>query len=424
MTAERRGRLLFLSPVVPADRGNGLAMRIGFFLDAYSRHFDIDLAVVPLLAAPGDATGFLRARVRRMEIFERPAPDSHFALVAAVNDPAAKLAAFRRYGRPSLASFADAASRHALAHWVAAERYDVVHVARLYLAALAEPWMTPRPRLVIDCDEDDAEAYRRLAAIERRHDRQRQAAWAEAEADAFARMAQEVLARFDIVFAASQAEATSLSARGGRVVVVPNVAPAAARQAPRRRSAGKTVLFVGTMGYMPNEEAARWFVTRVWPRLRRAVATPLRLVLVGSNPSASLVRLGRRRDMLVTGTVRDIAPFYRDADLAVIPIRAGGGTRIKLLEAAALGVPIVSTTLGAEGLTFRHGRELLLADSGEKFARACAALLRHSGQAEQLATRARRRVMRDYHAGRWVRHVSELVADLDNGRDEDQCRKS
>jgi glycosyltransferase involved in cell wall biosynthesis len=283
----------------------------------------------------------------------------------------------------------------------------------------------PRPRFVIDCDEDDAGAYLRLAAIERRHDRLRQAAWAEAEADAFARMAQQVLARFDLAFAASQAEAESLSARGGRVVVVPNVAPAAARQAPRRRSAGKTVLFVGTMGYMPNEEAARWFVTRVWPRLRRAVATPLRLVLAGSNPSASLVRLGRRRDVLVTGTVRDVAPFYRDADLAVIPVRAGGGTRIKLLEAAAFGVPIVSTTLGAEGMTFRHGRELLLADNAEQFARTCAALLRHRGHAERFAVRARARLMRDYHAGRWVLRVGELVADLtDNGRDGDQCRKS
>ena len=371
MTVERRGRLLFLSPVVPADRGNGLAMRVGFFLDAYSRHFDIDLAVFPLLAAPRDTSSFLRARVTRMEIFERPALVSHFALIAAMNDPAERLAAFRRYGWPSLASFAAVASRHALARWVAAERYDVVHVARLYLAALMEPWMAPapRPRLVIDCDEDDAEAYRRLAAIERRHDRQRQAAWAEAEADAFARMAQQILARFDLAFAASEAEARSLSARGGQVVVVPNVAPAVARQAPRRRSVGKTVLFVGTMGYMPNEEAARWFVTRVWPRLRRAVRSPLRLVLAGSNPSASLVRLGRRRDVLVTGTVRDVAPFYRDADLAVIPIRAGGGTRIKLLEAAALGIPIVSTTLGAEGTAFRHGRELLLADSAETFAR-------------------------------------------------------
>jgi hypothetical protein len=113
----------------------------------------------------------------------------------------------------------------------------------------------------------------------------------------------------------------------------------------------------------------------------------------------------------------------------VIPIRAGGGTRIKLLEAAVRGVPIVSTTLGAEGTTFRHGHELLLADSEEKFARACVSLLRRRADAHRLAARARRRVMRDYRSGYWIRRIGGLVADLatEGGHrhceDLDRCRE-
>jgi glycosyltransferase involved in cell wall biosynthesis len=427
MTApNRRRRMLFLTPVVPADRGNGLAMRAGFFLDAYSREFDVDLAIFPIVSAPASSLDFARRRVGRMEIFPHPGADSHFALVTSVIDPPARLAAFRRYGRPSLAGFANATALQALAGWTAGEHYDAVHVFRLYIACLAETWTrTPaarRPRLVIDCDEDDGRACSRIAAIERKRGRQQQAAWAEAEADAFANLARDALPRFDLVFAASANEAKTISEWTGQVVAVPNVAltPVASRR-PRTHRKLKTVLFVGTMGYAPNDDGARWLVTRIWPRLCLAFRSPLRLVVVGSNPSASLVRLGRRPYISVTGTVHDVGIFYRQADLAVIPIRAGGGTRIKLLEAAAWGVPVVSTRFGASGTTFRHGRELLIADDAEKFARACAALLQSPNRARRLAAAARRRISMEYDADRWARHVARLVAELHAG--DEGCRE-
>src|SRR5262249_11760794 len=157
----------FLAPVVPEDRGNGLAMRVGFFLQAYSREFDVDLAVFPILSAAATSHDFVRRRVGRMAIFPRLAVDSHFGLIAAINDPVARLEAFRRFGRPSLASFARAKMRSSLIDWIGGEQYDVVHVSRLYLAGVVEPWtivMAPRrPRLVLDCDEDDAMTYRRMA---------------------------------------------------------------------------------------------------------------------------------------------------------------------------------------------------------------------------------------------------------------------
>jgi hypothetical protein len=137
--SKRRSRLLFLAPVVPDDRGNGLAMRAGFFLQAYSREFDVDLAVFPLSSAP-NSHDFARRRVGRMAIFPRPGVDSHFGLIAAINDPGGRLEAFRRFGRPSLASFVGATMRRSLADWMNGEQYDVVHVSRLYLAGVAEPW--------------------------------------------------------------------------------------------------------------------------------------------------------------------------------------------------------------------------------------------------------------------------------------------
>jgi len=412
MTTPRR-RLLFLAPVVPSDRGNGLAMRAGFFLDAYSRLFDVDLAVLPLMESFANATAFARARVKHMTVLPRPHTDTHFSLVMAMSDPAARLAAFRRYGRPSLASFSADAAQRALAQWTTIDAYDIVHVARLYLARLTDAWTTSefsrRPRLVIDCDEDDARAYRTIAALAAdRHS----AGWAVAEADAFATLARELLPRFDLAFAAGAADKISLSPTARRMEVIPNVAPRGARPKYIKRHRPRTILFVGTMGYAPNEHGARWLVTRVWPQLRRAFRSPLRLLIVGRNPSPSLRRLGRQRDIVVTGAVHDVSVYYRQADLAVIPIRAGAGSRIKLLEAAAWRLPIVSTRLGAEGLTLRSPCELLIADDAGEFASACAAVLRHRSLAEGLADRARLRLARDYDAGRWAHILANQVATI------------
>src|SRR5690242_16273000 len=329
-----RRRLLFVSPIIPAQRGNGLAMRTCFFLEAYARHFDVDLAVLPIVAGPEQLADFVRARVRRLQVFPRPPLDAHFALIAGTVDPATRLSAFVQYGRPSLASRAGASARQMLEQWVQTEQYEVVHVERLYLAPVIQRWASlapeSKPRLVIDCDDDDATAYRRLAAIERRQDHAAAAAWAEAEAAAFSAMAQKTLGHFDLIFAASATAAASLSSHRVEIVVAPNVAPTVRSRIPRTRGGRKTILFVGTMGYAPNDDAACWFLRRIWPRLRRLSHLPVRLMIVGSDPSARLCRLAQRSDVVVTGTVVETARCYRIADLAVIPVRAGSGTRIKL----------------------------------------------------------------------------------------------
>src|SRR5260370_16075482 len=97
-----RGRLLFLAPIMPSRSGNGLAMRAGFFLDAYARVLDVDLAVIPIAGGSSTITEFVRSRVRRAEIVALSGPDTHYQLVAAVAHPSAPLAAFRQYGRSSL----------------------------------------------------------------------------------------------------------------------------------------------------------------------------------------------------------------------------------------------------------------------------------------------------------------------------------
>lgn len=412
-----RPAALFIAPIMPSDRGNGLAMRTGFLLDAYAKRFKIDLAVVPVAAGTKELTPFVGARTRRATVLPVAVPDTHFALVSSIADPEARLAAFRQYARPSITARLSAALEHALLAFADDAAYELVHVSRLYLASLAAAWMQAngRPRcLVLDCDEDDVSAYRRVARLHRKWGRDRRADWAEAEADAFKALAAQWLPRFDLLLAAAAGEARLLGAHADGVgaSVVPNVVPASTlRSAPRSVGGGgrRDIVFIGNMSYLPNIDAAMWFALRILPKLRCAVSFPIRFVIAGPGAPREVMDLARQPGIVVAGGLDHVAPLYRRATLAVIPIRAGGGTRIKLLESVSHGVPVVATRFGAAGTGLRSGHELLLADNERDFAASCARLLNDGRLAAQLAAQALRRVRRDYDAGRCAQRLLGTV---------------
>jgi glycosyltransferase involved in cell wall biosynthesis len=409
----RRDRLLMLVPVMPSDRGHGLAMRAAFFLDAYSRRFETDLVVVPVAGA-ADITAFARARARRIEVLSLGQPETHYRLAASVRDPLARVEALRRYGRPSLAARIGPIGQ-SLDSFATEGNYAAVHVFRLYLAELAVPWLDQqshnRPRLLLDCDENDALVYRRLAAMERRRQDPIAAALADAEAEAFAKYVSTWLPRFDVAITASDREMKSLAASAASAAVIPNVIalPAARPRSPRDGTF--SILFVGTLGYAPNADAVIWFISRVWKRFQRVMNFRARLAIVGSNPPPAVIRLAALRGVEVKGAVVDLAPYYRQADLVIAPVRAGGGTRIKVIEAAAHGVAIVASRLAAEGTTFQPGIDMLVADQDSSFLRACLLLARNRSLASRLASQARARVKRDHSPAYWRARVLELVAD-------------
>lgn len=154
---------------------------------------------------------------------------------------------------------------------------------------------------------------------------------------------------------------------------------------PRRPN---NLVFTGSMDWLPNEDAIRYFTGEIFPRIRREVPDAT-LTVVGRNPFPGLVELGERDPSVeVTGRVDDVRPYMERAAAYVIPLRIGGGTRLKVYEAMAMEKPIVSTTVGAEGLPVRDGAELLLADEPQEFADAVVRLLRDPGRAGELGARA------------------------------------
>jgi glycosyltransferase involved in cell wall biosynthesis len=184
----------------------------------------------------------------------------------------------------------------------------------------------------------------------------------------------------------------------GRVDLVPN-GLLVREYIPRLRPVSEpTLLFVGSLNYSANTDAVLYLLRSVLPRLRRRDAT---LSIVGLAPPAVVFEAARHSTLAteVTGYVASVEPYFQRARILVVPLRYGGGTRLKILEAFAYGVPVVSTSVGAEGLGVRHEREVLLADDPVSFAREIDRLLDDDALAAQLATAGRKLVERrfDWH---------------------------
>lgn len=156
------------------------------------------------------------------------------------------------------------------------------------------------------------------------------------------------------------------------------------------------LVFTGAMDWRPNHDAVRFFLEDIFPRVKRDEPRAT-AVLVGRAPPSWLRTLvGSRPDVTLTGTVADMRPHLASAAVYVVPLRIGGGTRLKILEAMAMGLPMVSTSVGCEGLHVAADRELLIADDPEDFAAATVRLLRDRALAARLGRAGRQRVESTY----------------------------
>ncbi|MFP3896994.1 MAG: glycosyltransferase [Anaerolineales bacterium] len=175
------------------------------------------------------------------------------------------------------------------------------------------------------------------------------------------------------------------------------------------------VVFTGKMDFRPNVDAMVWFYERVWPLLK-AARPDVHLYIVGKSPHARLSPLAQDPAVTVTGYVEDILPYFGGADVYVVPLRVGGGTRLKVLEAMATGLALVSTTLGVEGISLIAGTHALLADAPAEFAQAVCALLEDVEKRRALGRAAREFVLQHYDWGQIVPRLYPLYDALLDGK--------
>ena len=390
--------LLFISPLRPNPAGTGAAQRAFHTLKILGERFRIDLLVT---ADPGplpDATAQLVAKA----VILPPTRfrDPHYAW-AMLRHSLAGAGLLPPSPQPDAWLQVTPRQLRLARRQMGPSTYAVIHAFRLSSAPFAWHCHRDHPgcRLHLDLDEAESGNLLRQADLLERSGEPALAARTLVHGQVWAGLEEEWLPRFQRLLVSSPKEAARLpqAQRPGELRVAPNIVdPPPELPSPLPLPAGPpSLLFVGSFGYYPNRDGVRYFLSEIAPRLRPT--TPFRLVCVGYGLEGAFRRwLADQEGVLLPGGVEDIVPWYRQAAAAVVPLRAGGGTRIKILEAFALGCPVVSTTLGAEGLQVTAGRELLLADDPEGFAGHCRRLLGPASRREELTQNAYRLVCERY----------------------------
>jgi glycosyltransferase involved in cell wall biosynthesis len=217
------------------------------------------------------------------------------------------------------------------------------------------------------------------------------------EARAFRRYEADMLRSYDAVLTVTEGDITALSvlAPGKRFTAIP-ICVDPEQVAPVARAPGPpTIMHLGTMFWPPNVNGVMWFAREVLPLVRQCVPEA-RFVVVGKNPPPEVQALATDPNIEVTGYVADPAPYLAAAGAFVVPLNAGGGMRVKILDAWLWGLPIVSTPIGAEGISVQHGENILLAGDAAAFADATVRLLTDPGLNAQLRRAGRAHVERHY----------------------------
>lgn len=398
---------------MPDPQGNGLSMRAAAFLDALAHDFSIALLVVAVAGPTYDWPAFVLERTAGRACTVPVPPVADGAAGPGRSTPRHDVAALRSFMQPALTQLALSADAATLAG--AALHADVIVVLRLYLAPLLDLLVRPaegrRPRTILDLDDDEVTTREALARLHENRGEAGPAANEAQERDRYRVLESGWLGRFDRVSVCSEHDREVVGRRVGHagVVVVPNAVPRSATPVAAAAPWGDArLLFVGSLGYLPNVDAAEWLALHLLPALTSRLGRPVHLDLVGRQPSAAVRALAANPAVRVYADVPDTAPFFRTASVAVAPLRAGGGTSIKVLEAFARGVPVVATPAGARGLDVVHGTHVLLADTVESFAEQCARIVEQPELAGHLVASARHLAQTTYA----VDQVSRIVRDL------------
>jgi glycosyltransferase involved in cell wall biosynthesis len=385
--------VIMLSPEPPYPLHGGGAYRTASLVHYFSRFADVDLILIsesgrPALLPPG--------LVRSQKVIPLP--------------PHARgpLARYFRNARRAVRGVPPLIDRlggldAAIIEAIGASRYEIGVVEHFWCAPYVERMRSVCDRTVLDLHNIESVLHERCARVERGlvalgHRR---------FAAVSRKLETELLPRFSLVLATSEADAGRVAhlAPAARVEVYPNALPWVPRP---REEPQQALVFSANFEYHPNIDAVHFLVSEIWPEVKKR-HPGLRLKLVGRGDRSIRHLVGAGPDIEVTGPVADAFREIASAAIVVAPLRAGSGTRIKILEAWAAGRPVVATLVAAEGLLVRDGRNIVLAPDAAGFAGAIGRLLGDPAEAQRIALSGRHTFERHYT---WEAAWANLDANL------------
>ena len=389
--------ILFLSAWFPSPPDNGSKLRVLHLLRALAQRHEVSLAAFAFATARPDAADDLAARCATLTTvacnpFEANHTGTLRTFLSLQPVSSRPLAAMRQRVQDLLASRSCdvvIASTETMATYALQAPADVCKIMESHNAMTR--WMQER--------------YRRQT-----QPLQRARCWLSWQKMRW--FEARLFRRFALVTMVSEQDRAAcladLPGYRGPLAVVPNGVDCAHNRPGLAIAHPDTLVFNGSLTYRANFEAMQWFLTEVYPRIQ-AARPGVRLVITGSVAGVDLAALPRDPSVHFTGFVDDVRVPVAEAAVAIAPIRQGGGTRLKILEAMALGTPVVATPKAAEGLAVVDGEHLLLAETPAAFEQRVCALLDNNAQGRRLAANARQRVESGYDWAQIGRTFVDLV---------------
>ncbi|MEW5718372.1 MAG: glycosyltransferase [Chloroflexota bacterium] len=386
-------RLLILTPQLPYPPQQGTTIRNFNIIKHLAPRHEITLVSFGTPEELQNAAP-LRALCRRIEIAPYPARALAQRAWTTFTSPL-----------PDMALRLKSAPMHAVVNSLRGEAFDIIQVEGIEMAryALQSKIENPQPKIVFD--EHNAEYVLQRTTFEsdaRRVTRWYAALYSLIQWKKLERYERACCHRADQIVACSDADARAIAAllnpkseiinHKSEISVIPNGVDTEfyvpSDQVCAKPLAERALVFTGKMDFRPNIDAMTWFAAEILPRLRAEIPHA-RLIIVGQKPAPRIRALQQQPGIEVTGWVADTRPYVSDAAVYVVPLRMGSGTRLKVLEAMAMGKAIVSTTRGVEGIALTPGRDALVADTPTEFARVVVTLLRDPERRHELGRHAR-----------------------------------
>lgn len=312
----------------------------------------------------------------------------------------------------SLLNYTTDAMKQALTQMLTDQDFDVVQIESIHLMAYLPILRSARSRPLVVCDWHNIESELMTRYSEREPNLLRRT-YARKTARQLGALEQQATRDFDAHIVVSERDGDQLRQHNSacRISVIENGVDGdyysdeeieKAHAAWRASGAGPNhpvkvnrIVFVGSMDYHANIHAVVDFARDVWPAIHQN-NSELSFTIVGRAPAAEVRELASMPGIEVTGTVDDVRPFYREAIASVVPLKIGGGSRLKILESMAAGVPVISTALGAEGLEVGHDKDIVIADTKEQLVEAIRRVQQDEGLRRQLIDAGRDLVSRRY----------------------------
>jgi glycosyltransferase involved in cell wall biosynthesis len=382
-------RALMISPEFPYPLTSGGTQRTFHILEAVAQSYELDLLTFAE-HPPSEGWEALERLCAHVQVIALPPHSKKLGAFLGRN-----LWRAIRGVNPLMDRFSDPPVRRGVREWLRQHRYDLILVEHSWIAHYIEEIKASHNRdamMVLDAHNVESDLWQQYYEQPERWwykpvlYRYRHSAW-QYEA--------KYLHQFDLVLAVSESNAKNISrlAPDTRVALVPNGIEVANRDANLQSGHRSPVIgFIGSLEYPPNQLGLQWFLTEVWPPIKARVSDA-RLLIIGRGEAKKLHRLCQADERIrLAGFVPALAPHLNCMAVMIAPLRHGSGTRIKILEAWAHGIAVVSTSRGAEGLDYTHLDNIWIADSAADFATAVVYLLSDRETRDRLGQAARQRV--------------------------------